>query len=251
MIYRVCKENEMKTIILGVACVLSVLNLDVAGAMNNQLDPRVVEALVVLKNAGLPMTLTNEMPQHIKRIKYGAFSRDEDKRLKQLVGEYGLEKWEIIAERMIKRTPRQCRERWNNCLSDAVKNPWTKEEDKLVLENFEKLGAKWKKIKKLFPGRSQISVKNRWRELSRKPSDKLQAQQDSLSVPVQAEAINVIIQQPDANQNLNQCEGKEKQESNSTNHDSAGDSFFGRDKDFEQEFGAETEDFEQTQICWY
>lgn len=91
------------------------------------------------------------------------FTIDEDDRLKALVMRYGEEKWELITSKMPKRSSRQCRERWMNYLSPTVKNcPWSAEEDDLLRAQVLKFGHRWRTMSALFPGRTDINLKNRW-----------------------------------------------------------------------------------------
>ena len=52
------------------------------------------------------------------------FTKAEDDLLKQLVLKYGETNWMAVAAQMKTRTPRQCRERYKNYLSDKIKNSW-------------------------------------------------------------------------------------------------------------------------------
>ena len=97
------------------------------------------------------------------------FSVDDDKKLKDLVEQFGEKNWNLIASKMETRNPRQCRERWENYLSPTVnKNPFTQEEDLLLLQKYNEIGAKWVAISKFFNSRTDISVKSRWMVLKRR-----------------------------------------------------------------------------------
>jgi hypothetical protein len=63
-----------------------------------------------------------------------------------------------------RRSDRQCRERWKNYLAPGLnQGPWTKAEDRLLVEKFRQFGPKWAQIILSFPHRSNIDVKNRWK----------------------------------------------------------------------------------------
>ena len=100
-----------------------------------------------------------------KRKIRNKFTQEEDQKLRELVRIHGDRSWSTIASLMKTRSQRQCRERWKHYLScdtDELKNSWTKEEDEIILNKFNELGAKWTKIARELPGRSDLQVKNRF-----------------------------------------------------------------------------------------
>lgn len=109
-----------------------------------------------------------QQPQHKPHPK-SKFTPEEDILLRQLVSQFGENNWNRIAELMPHRNMRQCKERWTNYLSPKVSNdPWTEEEDALLVQKYKEHGAKWVRIALSFPKRTDSNVKNRWLVLSRR-----------------------------------------------------------------------------------
>lgn len=73
------------------------------------------------------------------------------------------ESWEEIAKKLPGQTPKQCHDRYANYLRDGLKSePWTQEEDEMLIEMHKEIGPKWVKMMKRLPGRSGNDIKNRW-----------------------------------------------------------------------------------------
>lgn len=71
--------------------------------------------------------------------------------------------WEALGRQLGGRSARQCRERWANYLAPTIRNePWTDDEDRLLVEKINELGHCWATIGHFFNGRSENDVKNRW-----------------------------------------------------------------------------------------
>ena len=59
----------------------------------------------------------------------------EDDCVIDLVARYGVKSWSLISTHLTGRLGKQCRERWYNHLSPKIsKNPWTLEEDRVIVE---------------------------------------------------------------------------------------------------------------------
>lgn len=100
----------------------------------------------------------------------GKWSRDEDDKLKNLCSGQDKPRWTLISQEFESKTAKQCRDRWTCYLKPDLKNQdiWTIEEDNLLVKLQKELGNHWKKISKVFEGKSENSVKNRWYSSVRK-----------------------------------------------------------------------------------
>lgn len=93
-------------------------------------------------------------------IKRGAWTEDEDARLRLAVTVHG-NSWIEIAEVIHGRTNEQCRDRWSDKLNPTLmKGRWTNEEDRCLVEAVESLGTtSWKEIsERLGTGRTDNNV---------------------------------------------------------------------------------------------
>jgi len=89
----------------------------------------------------------------------------DDDLLKKYVQSIGT-KWTMIGGKL-KRTGKQCRERWCNHVDPQVSHePWTEAEDTLLLQAHLELGNQWVEIAKRLPGRPYNAVKNRFNKAS-------------------------------------------------------------------------------------
>ena len=96
----------------------------------------------------------------------GQWTEEEDEILRREAAAYDgpLDlKWSTIAESLDGRLGKQVRERWHNHLNPKLsKEPWTEEEDQLLIFLQGAKGNRWSEIAQAFASRSENAVKNRW-----------------------------------------------------------------------------------------
>lgn len=99
-----------------------------------------------------------QTPRHKKRI----FTKEEDEKILKYVNIYG-QNWKEIASMIDGRTEKQCRERYRTYLNPSIrKDPFTPDEDALLIALYNSYGPKWAEISKHFIGRSDNMLKNRF-----------------------------------------------------------------------------------------
>lgn len=105
----------------------------------------------------------DENPSTSLNSKRKFFTKQEDHLLTIAAINYNQESWNSIAQCVPGRTPKQCRDRWVNYLKPSLKfDPWSENEDQMLVSLVNTYGTHWTKMKNQFPNRSSNSLKNRW-----------------------------------------------------------------------------------------
>ncbi|CAN8067352.1 unnamed protein product [Agarophyton chilense] len=93
----------------------------------------------------------------------------EDELLQRVVAEHGATKWNNVARHFPGRNGRQVRLRWMNHLQPSLeKRAWTVQEDTVLMDAHRQLGNKWALIAMRLCGRTDNSVKNRYKSIVRR-----------------------------------------------------------------------------------
>lgn len=126
----------------------------------------------------------------------GKWHIQEDEKLRGLVAKLGTDGlWNKIAEAFcFTRSPKQCRERWQNFLDPSLNTSnWTDAEDKLLLKLHTIHGSSWAQIASSFPGRTNDRVKRRVKTLlrNRKRKKEIAFAQPFLSIPLQIRKFSI------------------------------------------------------------
>ena len=90
------------------------------------------------------------------------WSQNEDKILIEKAKEYNFKNWASVASFIPGRTAIQCSARYKRIQPGLIKGAWTKEEDELLIDLYNKLGKNWSSISKQMPQRTGKQIRDRF-----------------------------------------------------------------------------------------
>ena len=97
-----------------------------------------------------------------KRVKQLNWTKEEDEILLKKGKEYKNKKWKIVASFLPGHSSIQCSARYKRIQSGIKKGSWNKEEDKILLELYDKYGKNWAKISKEMRTRTGKQIRDRF-----------------------------------------------------------------------------------------
>ena len=97
--------------------------------------------------------------------KGGIWKNSEDEILKAAVMKYGLNQWSRISSLLVRKSAKQCKERWEEWLNPNIKKTeWTKEEEEKLLLLSKSFPSQWKTIGQ-FIGRTAFQAMEHYEKL--------------------------------------------------------------------------------------
>ena len=86
----------------------------------------------------------------------------EDGLLKAAAQLYSFKNWKAVSKLVPGRTHSQCSQRWRRIQPYKMRQPWSKEEDKKLIELVTQYGQNWSLISSIIEGRTGKQVRERW-----------------------------------------------------------------------------------------
>ncbi|KAK3032251.1 hypothetical protein RJ639_037425 [Escallonia herrerae] len=131
-------------------------------------------------------------------LKKGAWSKEEDDKLKAYIQRYGNWNWRQLPKFAgLSRCGKSCRLRWMNYLRPGLKHgSYSKQEEDLILKLYDELGTKWSAMAEKLPGRTDNEIKNYWHTYLKKRAKSSTKQTPVVRQPDEISAENVVSDSP-------------------------------------------------------
>lgn len=98
-------------------------------------------------------------------VKGGVWTNIEDEILKASVSKYGLNQWARVSSLLARKTPKQCKARWNEWLDPSIRKiEWSKDEDEKLLHLAKIMPTQWRTIAPIV-GRTANQCLERYQKL--------------------------------------------------------------------------------------
>lgn len=98
-------------------------------------------------------------------VKGGVWTNVEDEVLKASVSKYGLNQWARVSSLLARKTPKQCKARWNEWLDPGIRKvEWSKDEDEKLLHLAKLMPTQWRTIAPIV-GRTATQCLERYQKL--------------------------------------------------------------------------------------
>jgi hypothetical protein len=94
--------------------------------------------------------------------KHKNWTSEEDRLLLQVANNFQQKSWTQVAGFFKDKNPAQCRARYKRIRPGIIKGPWTKEEDKQILELVKQNGRNWALISKMMTTRNGKQIRDRF-----------------------------------------------------------------------------------------
>jgi pre-mRNA-splicing factor CDC5/CEF1 len=107
-------------------------------------------------------------------VKGGVWTNLEDEILKAAISKYGLNQWARVSSLLARKTPKQCKARWDEWLDPSIRKiEWSREEDEKLLHLAKLMPTQWRTIAPIV-GRTANQCLERYNKLL----DEAQARED-------------------------------------------------------------------------
>ncbi len=124
--------------------------------------PRSFEGAAAISSPGSKGSCGASKQGHNPKRLRMAWSTEETENLRQAVREESNKNWRFTATRLGTRSLQQAHEKWLHMSRSTKKEPWSPEEDAIIVEGVQTRGTKWAHIAEMLPGRDPVDVPFRY-----------------------------------------------------------------------------------------